>query len=362
MPESAVERLERAYAGKAGEATATGPRIGLFGDGLPEALIRAAGATPLDVKAANKVVPDPRITPYLEPFMDKSAADVLHRLARGAFDGFAGLIFSRDDSAGLTAYQYAFELRRIGVLPDGPPLHLWNLVHTDSAPAHRFNMTEAARLDAFLTRACGHGFAKGLPDASAAESARDAALSRMDEAGLPPRDAHVWRNAGRWLAPETHAALLEEALQTAPPAPTGPAIGLVGSAIADPALYAMLGRIGPLKADLQPYGQPWPAIHAADGPIDDVIRTIAAYPLHVRAAPAGRFRSALLDRLKACDVVIALLAPHEESLGWDLPALHRDLSRHNVPLVDLGFLPDDMDANWQDQAFARIRAAVEVPA
>ncbi|MBF9030949.1 hypothetical protein HKCCE3408_11140 [Rhodobacterales bacterium HKCCE3408] len=363
MPESAAERLERAFAAKAEGAVMDAPRIGIFGDGLPDALVTAAGAVPLDIKASpDGVRPDPRVAPFVEPFMDRFAAGFLHRLAAGAFDGFAGLVFARDDTAGLTAYQYALELRRIGILPDGPPLHLWNLLHTDSAPVHRFNMSEAARLDAFLSDTTGHGFREGLEHALEVESRRLDAVERLALAGLPARTEFTWRNAGRWLGPEDHAGLIADAIGAATASSPGPVIGLIGSASIDPALYDMLDRIGRLSVDLQPYGHVWPAAHAGGPDLDGLIRAVATNPLHPRAAPAGCYRAALTERLANCDVVVAYCAPHEETLGWDLPSLSAALAAKGVPVVDLGFLPANPHDDWLAAAEARIRAAARVPA
>lgn len=358
MPETAAERLERAFLEKADGVTADAPRIGVFGDGLPEALVRAAGGVPVDIKAATgPVAPDPRITPFLEPFIDHATAGFLHRLGQGAFERYSGLVFSRDDTAGLTAYQYALELRRMGVLRDGPPLHLWNLVHTASEPAHRFNLTEAHRLNAFLAGTCGRGIIDDLAEAVAREDLRRDALARLRAAGLSGRTAFIWRNAGRWLDPQTHADLIDSALPGVPAAASGPAIGLVGSAVTDPDVYAALDLAGRVVVDLQPYGQVWPETHLGGGDLDSLLRAVATHPLHVRTAPPERYRTALLDRLGDCNVVVALLAPHEESVGWEIPALTAALAARGVPLVDLGFLPETIDAAWSVAATSRVRAA-----
>ncbi|MBF9033723.1 hypothetical protein HKCCE2091_05680 [Rhodobacterales bacterium HKCCE2091] len=359
MPGRAADMLERAFArGAAGAGDGPG-RVGLFGDGVPLALVAAAGGVALDVKLAppDPVPLHPAVAAVVEPFVDTFAARFLHRLAAGAYDGFAVLVFARDDAAALVAYQYAAELRRQGALPPGPPLHLWNLVHTDSAPAHAFNMTEAARLRAALSAHLDATGAPSLAEALAQEDVRRAALARLDAASVSARVAHVWRNAGRYLSPLVHAEALDAALAEEPRI-EGDRIGLVGSAIGTAALHDLIDR--PVR-DLTPTGACWPGPAPATPDLEAVIRAAATDPLHPRAAPAGRHRAALVDRLAGCAAVVAQCAEHEEAFGWDIPPLREALAARGIPLIDLGLRPEPPDEAWLGAARARL-AAAKVPA
>jgi hypothetical protein len=178
----------------------------------------------------------------------------------------------------------------------------------------------------------------------------------MDAANIDPADALVWRNAGRWLDAATHAALLDDAVAVTPAAP-GPRLGLVGSATEDVAFHRMLSGFGPLT-NLQPYGQPWPACHAGGPDLDGLLRAVATYPLHIRAAPPRRFGEALLDRLDDCDLVISQVDANDYSFGWEVPPLRDALAAHGVPLVYLGFRPFRPDAAWLAIAQQRIEEAL----
>ena len=366
MAHDAAETLEGAFrdrccAGSGGEAAR--PRVGLFGDGLPEALVAAAGGEAVEVKAPPAddalAAGSHAVSAVIEDFVDPYAARFLHRFAAGWYREHAALIFARDDVAALTAYQYATELRRQNVIDrGGPRLLLWNLVHADSEAAHRFNMIQAERLRSALAETLGVASNDGaLPAALAAEAERRQALGRIDAAGVAGRLALVWRNAGRWLPPGRHADLLDAAPGAAPARPAGPRIGLVGTAVIDPAFHAMLDTIGPVVADLQPYGRVWPDCHAGGPDLDALIRSVARFPLHLRAAPPERFRAALLDWLSGCDLVVTQVDTSDDGFGWVVPALRHALAARDVPLVELGFRPFRPDAAWLDTAREKVAAA-----
>ena len=360
MPGDEAHALEAAFETRGARAAGAAPLVGLFGDGCPEALVAASGARPVEAKAPPKGAADlpraPEVEAILERFVDPYAAAFLHRLAAGWYDGHAAVVFAQGDGAALTAYQYATELRRQGrVPPGGPRLLLWTLVRARTEAAGRFNAIQAERLVAELTALTGTSFG-GLAAAQAAEDRRRAALARMEAARPSARQALVWRNAGRWLAPDAHAALLDAATASAA-APDGPKLGLVGTATIDPGFHAMLDRCGHLVADLQPYGEVWPRCHAGGPDLAGLARAVAADPLHLRAAPPAAYRRALLDGLEGCEVVVAQVDPTDDGFGWEVPALRAALGERGVPLVDLGFRPPAPDAAWLDAAAARIAAA-----
>ncbi|WP_143042274.1 hypothetical protein [Citreimonas salinaria] len=292
-----------------------------------------------------------QVTRATEDFMDSFATRFLHRFADGAFDRYAALIFARDDVAGLAAYQYALELRRQGLVPArGPQLHLWNLLHTGSAPAMRFNRTELDRLIAMLSAVLGARLdLDRLAAALAAEERRAVAL-----AALPPggETAFVARNAGRWMTPEDHVARLE------PPAREGAdrRIALVGTACDIPVLHRLCAEFGTIVADLQDYGRIVPQPRTGE-PLD-MLRRIAGDPLCLRAAPPARFTRALREGTGDADLVIATVNRNDDALGWELPGLRMQVESRGGRFIDLGFLPFRPDAAWIDGARARVAEAL----
>lgn len=341
------------------------PHIGIFGNGVPEALLAAAGVQPVDVRSApDGVAPQtPAIAALIEPFLDDHARLFLHRLFSGRLDHLAAIVFPRDEAAALTAFHYAREIVRLGIATCRPRLHLFNLVHRDGPAALRFNRSEAARLWSELGVAAPTEAA--LSTALAAERARAAALSRLAEARSRGRvtgtDAMVWRNAGRVLAADHHADLLTAAL-AGPPAPpaTGPRLALIGAPTNDIALCSALETIGPIVADPHPMGDVWPAPLPAGDSLDDILIAAAADPFCPRIVPPARHPQAVIAACVAARADFALfqLDQHDDLLGWDLPTLRVGLAAHGIPLADLGFRDHRPDAGWRENALAILRAAL----
>jgi len=333
-----------------------GVPVGVFGEGVPGPLVTALGGVSVDVKAPPLSDaldgPDmPSVASVAEPFLDSFTARFLHRFAAGSFDTFATIVFARDDVAGLAAYQYATELRRQGILPAaGPRLYLWNLLHTDSAPAERFNRRELERLTAHLEDTLGATLDPDrLADAVAAEARCAQALHALPPGGP---DAFVARNAGRWLPPDVHADLLGAHAPDA--GATGPSIVLVGSACDIPVLHSLCAGLGQITADLQDYGRIAPTARNSA----DLLRHIAHDPLATRASPPVRYTRALQEGTEGADLVIASVDANDDSFGWELPVLRRTVESRGARFLNLGFRPFRPDAAWQDMARTKIEEAL----
>ncbi len=350
--------MQRIFERRADGIDATGMApVGVFGEGVPRPLIAALGGLSVDVKApplsdASDGPQAASVAAVAEPFLDAFTARFLHRFAAGAFDAYATLIFARDDVAGLAAYQYATELRRQGRLPvGGPRLHLWNLLHTDSAAAERFNRSELARLITHLTDTLGGTLDPDrLSDAIAVEACCAQVIEALPRGGP---DAFVARNVGRWLTPDAHAALLEGFPPPDAPA-EGPKIVLVGSACDIPVLHEICAGPGHVTADLQDYGRSAPTAKTSA----DLLREIALDPLCIRAAPPGRYTRALRDETEGADLVVASVDPNDDSFGWELPVLRRTVDARGAGFLDLGFRPFRPDVGWQNAARRRIEEAL----
>lgn len=369
--QEAILRLETAYRTQHNSIA----EIGVFGNGLPEALITAAGAAVQHVHIApdtNHAARVSTIAPVLEPFLDAHVRHFLHRLFDGQFNHLRAIIFCRDDAAALFAYQYALEIRRMGLHPaDGPDLLIWNLVHKSTASAATFNRVQLDRLWQWLS---GNGFQ--MPDAASikaafeAEALRAQALSRMQNlcmtAQLDGTSALRWRNAGRILPAVEHAALLDDAIQYVERTQSrhGLRIGLVGSMLPCPRTYAMIEQFGTILCDLQPLGTIWP-LPFSDAPDPyAMLANAAADPFCPRTDPPARFVDAMVKRLvdARCDIVVAQVSQNDDSFGWDMPALRARLKAEGIDLIDLGFRDDYPNAAWLADASQRMKAVQDAPA
>lgn len=358
----AASELQRAFAQRAdGLASAPVPLIGYFGDGIALPIIQAAGAICADVKAppladAENGVVVPSVAEVAEPFLDDFTARFLHRFASGALAQFDLIVFARDDVAGLAAYQYAQELRRQGLVSkDGPRLFLWNLVHTDSAAAHRFNMLELANLRSVLSEL-------GLKDDDAhlakildQERKRRALVESLV---CSAADRFVFRNAGRWLTPGAHISALEQ-VSTQEPADGQRHVGLVGNANDLALMRELCGQFGHLSVDLQPFGDVWDYDIEAVSDAESLVRAIAQNPLHVRTSPAENFGAVLRTRLAKCDLVVATLDRNDDSFGWEVPELKKFVKQNGGRFVDLGFMPFRPDRVWLAAARAQIQEVLQ---
>jgi hypothetical protein len=341
------------------------PRVGLFGNGMPETLIAAAGALPVHV-ALGRSKATHQISSVIEPFVDEEVRHFLVRLMMGEFAGLAGIVFSRDDAPALIAYQYASEwIRQDRDRGATPPLFLWNLVHTGTRPAAEFNRIQTEKLFAFLENAgLRRPSDSSLASAGAAEAERSEALAALQGVvGVTRsgRTAAAWRNAGRFMAAGEHASLLRSAL--ASPAEvlnSTRRIGLVGSPLACPRTYAMIEQFGTVVCDQQPLGQVWPGPGNVNASLDAILTSTAADPACHRITPTGAYRAALLQNLvaAACDLVICQLAQTDDTFGWEIPALSAELAANGIAWVNLGFRDAQPDAAWLERASHKISQAL----
>lgn len=338
------------------------PRVGIFGLGIPEGLIAAAGSVCVHVNYGEAPQQEP-MHAVIEPFVDHEVRVFLNRFALGDFNDLAGIVFARDDAAALTAYQYATEWVRQGrALSGTPSLFLFNLVHSRAAAAQKFNRVQCDKLVDFLIQI-------GLkrPDPGALSAMADLSQRRGEAleaavATVPSAVVTQWRNAGRFMSAAAHADLLERAISDFKRADrAGPRLGLVGSAMDDQAFYSMLDRVGVLVADLQAYGQFWPGTWEQESDREAMLDSLAGDPSCPRIVPPQSHRQSLVERLVAarCDLVVCQLAQTDDTFGWELPALRAELAAQGIRFVHLGFRDHRSDADWLAEAERKLVEALE---
>jgi hypothetical protein len=364
---SAAAALERANQQQEDWSKATSlRRIGIFGNGMPETLIAAAGGLPVHVSLGRTASKHP-IDAIIEPFVDEEVRHFLIRLMKGDFAGFAGIVFARDDAPAMTAYQYSNEwIRQDRERGPTPPLFLWNLVHTDTPPVQHFNRIQAEKLFAFLESV---GLARfngsALAEAAGAEGRRADALAQLQNAvglTLSGTTAATWRNAGRFMGADDHAGLLTHALASGAETPAqNRRIGIVGSPLACPRTYAMIEQFGTVVSNQQNFGQMWPGPGNAKASLDELLAATAADASCVRITPTSAYRAALVQNLveAKCALVICQLAQTDDTFGWEIPALFAELAAHGIVCVNLGFRDANPDARWLERASGLISQALE---
>lgn len=360
----AAEILARVFAGAdGGGAKLDTPIVGVFGNGAPETLIAASGATPVHVNFGRLDQAAPgAMDAVIEPFVDPEVRIFLNRFADGAFDGFAGIVFVRDDAPALTAYQYALEWVRQGSVRGAtPPLFLLNTIHAATAPVRTFNRMQIEKLMDFLA---GIGLPR-IGDGELAQQARHASRRHKALAATSgsAEDAMMFRIAGRFLPMQRHAQLLEEAMdQTGPTdAGSGVRLGIVGSPLFSERAYTTFGKYGPIVCDLQPFGQIWPGDWEEAETVETMLELLAGDAFCHRISPPNRYRERVVEALVAarCELVLCQLAQTDDTFGWDIPELSRQLDDRGIGFVNLGFRDAHPDDAWLARAGKLIARAAE---
>lgn len=238
-----------------------------------------------------------RAASFLEPFLDPFVRSFIYGLERGAFDHAHAILVWRRGGGALHAFRYACELRRLGILPPGPPLHLWNAVDQAGPAASAFNAAQAARLASVLAGA------DRMPVMD-----RDGALEQLAlrQVAKDITGAEAFR---RRMAAREDGTLVD--LGPSRPA-SGPRLALAGSPLGDDALHRWLDRQGALVLDLQ-------------GP----------------DAPKGELATQLTEG--RVETLVWQVDPHDDLHGWRMPRLRSLCERLGVRFVDLGFVP-----TWPD--------------
>lgn len=366
--DAARAELETAFAQRDRYLTGERTRVGIFGNGMPTALVEAAGACAVHVELAEVTTGGGSpIDVVIEPFLDASVSTFLNRFSRGEFADLQGIIFARDDAPALIAYQYAIEWVRQGRANSAvPPLFLWNLVHTDTEPTRHFNRVQADKLFGFF-EAIGlrrPGPAQ-ISAAIADEKMRAASLVKLSEAreqGVPAAQALRLRNAGRFMPASKHDELLKAALSLIEKTPAAgrPRIGVIGSPLLSLKTYDMFDRLGVVTCDLQPWGDVWPGNFGDAKDLDELLVSTAADRSCHRIVPSEAYRQAILEATAnaGCDVVICQLAQTDDTIGWEVPALAEAFSSRGTAFVNLGFRDPEPDEAWLADAAAAISAAL----
>ena len=308
-------------------------KIGLFGFGQPLGLWAALGLRGCDV-TRDAPVPAPQVTPYIEPFMDPFAAAFLQRLAAGALNDLGAVIFLRESTGAVPAYQYACEFARRGLLPArAPAVILANILPVCGAAAQIFNQREVARILAAL-KACGWRPDAALPDCAAA---LDAVIAAQSSGGMSGEEAFALR-----MHPDA-PDLGEQAKGGAATARQGPRLALLGGPMGSGALHQRLDNIGHLALDQQALDQ---AMAARGGGVEAALSAFAANPFAARQ-PRAAYVDAMASALCTHRIahVFWQVEPHDDLWGWLAPQMRARCAALGIGFHDLGFVP-----RWPDAA------------
>jgi benzoyl-CoA reductase/2-hydroxyglutaryl-CoA dehydratase subunit BcrC/BadD/HgdB len=317
--------------------------VGLIGNSVPAEFVLAAGRVPVLI-AAERAQP----TPTADIYMDRIIAPETKSLFEQAVEGSLGcvdlLVLSRPYAQ---LYYYLKEVYRMGRGPKIPPLHIYDLMHSQREAVRSYNWGRTLALLERLERLADQEITeRRLWEAIAATNHTRALQRKLLEkrwaGALSGVDALQALGAGYFLEPEAYAQALEAYLAGAEPNPTlqrRPSLLVITSEpLSHPGLHRALEAAGGLVvAEDDWWGSRAPGndVPLAGSAREAIFRkywldiaTAGVYPAEAREAWLRQ------NALRAdLDGVVFYLPPSDHQLGWDYPRLKRWLDAHDKPSI-----------------------------
>lgn len=269
--------------------------IGTLGDGVPEEILRAAGADVVEIEG-EPGGPTDIADEFVEPMVGERARSQLQRLLDGTYDGLDCIIVSREADAPLRLFYTLREVRRLEPGRLRAEVHLFDFQHLDSDPVWRYNLSRGRALMDLVGAP-----ASALPEAiEQCNSERAAQRARAQGTGS---------NGSRrvYLTGSSHR---ETGLRARVEAAGGTVVGDAN----DRSRVDTAQDADPLAAILR--RQLHPALARARA--DSVQR--------------GRWMAAEIADSQA-EVVVAWYLEGDDGLRWEYPVLAQELARQDVEVV-----------------------------
>jgi hypothetical protein len=356
---SIVERLRQDPQDAARVAARAGKRVvGYVGDDVPVALILAAGAHPVRVRA---LVNAP--TAGADSFVESSFAPEVRGIANqwllGTLDHLDAVVFARSDDSGQRLYYYLCELQRRGLCRGPRPLLY------DAATLARdasFEHTLAS------TRLLAEQLGASLPALPAAmervrereDLMRAVRARRLLPAPLPGSAAWACEFAAPCDWRDAFDTATRRWLEAAPLLHLPKRVVLAGDAPPDDRLHTAIEAAGAsVVLELTASNFPGQRTHR------DALAAIAE-EFQARELPALSMRrdarwlaNAALDH--RADSVLLWLSEQDEALPWEIPRQVQSLHAAKIPVLVLERQPADIPASALSRVmqFVRTSGAIE---
>jgi benzoyl-CoA reductase/2-hydroxyglutaryl-CoA dehydratase subunit BcrC/BadD/HgdB len=325
------------------------PVVGYIGADVPVELITAVGALPLRL-AEDATMSSQAGTVYLGDGIDEAARNVLSALLVNQYPCDL-LLVSHDCDASTRLFYAVRELRRLGVAPQLPEVHVvdvLHLAHHASESYTAFRLTEIARL---LERWIGRPLASSAladairrhnDDRRLLRAVND--LRQSDRPRLSGTDVLAVVGAGTAMPVDAHRAELREILENAVDMPTasGARAFLTGSSHGTARVYHALEERGLLVAgEDHDWGEP---LFLTDVPGTD-IDALAEY-YHYRRAPSSKSSPATraaqtlagIDRSSA-RLLVSYVRRADPAPSWDVVAQSQVARTRGVATFQLRHQP-----------------------
>jgi benzoyl-CoA reductase/2-hydroxyglutaryl-CoA dehydratase subunit BcrC/BadD/HgdB len=327
--------------------------VGIVGSAAPVEFVLAAGRLPIQV-AAEPPHPTPTADLWMEETFEWQQRSVLDRVARGDFESFDLLIFTRSYHE---VYYYLKEIVRQGQGARVPPLHMYDLMQSQRAAVRAYGQNRTEDLLARLERLAGGRITddqlrEAIRVTNRGRRAIRALLERRRRGEVSGATAIRAIGAGYFMHPNAFAEVLEGYLDDLQPEPDlagRPRLLVVPSEpLYHPRLHGALEVAGALVVAEDDW---WGARAGGadipeDAPPGDAIfeKYFSDMPT-LEVSPRGPREAWTREQIEHGDVdgVVFYVPPSDQLFGWYYPGLKEYLDDRGVPslLVRQDVLSDD---------------------
>ena len=315
--------------------------VGLIGNSVPTEFVLAAGRMPVLI-AAERGQPTPTADIYMDEVIAPETKSLFEDTVRGSYSFVDLLVLSRPYAH---LYYYLKEVYRMGRGPKIPPLHMYDLMHSQRQAVRTYNWGRTLALLERLVRLGGVDITEAhLWDAISITNRSRSLQRRFMElrwaGAVSGVDALQAIGAGYFLDPATYATALETYLTELQPRSdllARPRLLLISSEpLSHTFLHSALEDVGGLvvaEDDWWGSRAPGDDVPLAGSATEAIFRkywldvaTAGVYPAEAREAWLRR--TAVRNDV---DGVVFYLPPSDHQLGWDYPRLKRWLDAEGKP-------------------------------
>lgn len=327
----------------AARAHPMGGVVGLVGCAAPVEFVLAAGRLPIQV-AAEPPHPTPTADVWMEETFEWQQRSILDRAARGDFESFDLLIFTRSYHE---VYYYLKEIVRQGQGAQVPPLHMYDLMQSQRAAVRAYGQNRTEDLLGRLERLAGGRIAddrlrEAIRMTNRARRAIRKVLERRRRGEVSGATAIRAIGAGFFMHPAAFAETLEGYLEGFQPEP-----GLAGRArllvvasepLYHPHLHDALESAGAVVVAEDDW---WGARAAGADIPEDALPRDAIFEKYfsdmptLEVAPRGPREAWLRQQIEqgGVDGVVFYVPPSDQLFGWYYPGLKAYLDGRGLPSV-----------------------------
>lgn len=351
--------LRRAYAARLDPWRAAAHVVGLVGNTIPVELVLACGRVPVLV-AAQRGRPTPRADVYMEDVIAPETKSLFESAAGGDLAFLDLLVLSRPYAQ---LYYYLKEVYRLGRGPLFPPLHMFDLMHSQRETVRAYNWDRFQALTERLQRLTGEEITE--PDLRGAVALTNAVREQQRrllqlrwQGRVSGADAVEALGAGDFMAPDEYRAALSSYLESltsgaGQPLESRPRLLIVTSEpLSHAGLHQALESAGAwVVAEDDWWGARAPG---ADVPLAGSAFEAVFQKYWLDTASPGVYPSTareawLRDHALRPEVdgVVFYLPQSDHQLGWDYPRLNDWVSDHGKATLLLrsdASMPDGFDA------------------